>query len=273
VPLPVVQGWSGRTEKVMKYRFGIPLAVIVLASVLWFVSHTEDGTERVTQDTIEHNAGDAPDTTTEASEIETADLEDGDPVVEEEAAVVADEAAGELMFGRASPADIENDVYQRIADQPGLELTSLTSVECDTLRCSIVFTGVEANPQYTDEYGELLSALAKPPWDDYQPTASSIGTRELAPGAREYVLAFTYVALVDASDDPRVAARQHAACAGAWTRVTQLRGSDEYMRMAREQAAEHFELAAGVLGSEEAQLLADALQFGPLTRECNAAPY
>jgi len=177
------------------------------------------------------------------------------------------------VFGRVSPAEIESAVYQRIAQQSGLELTSLTSVQCDTLRCRIVFSGVEANPQYVDEYRDLSTALMNPPWNDYRPTSSSMGTREVSPGAREYVLDFTYVALVNASDDPEVAARQHAACAGAWARVTQLRGNNEYIRMAHERAAEHLELAARTLGLEEAQHVADELQFGPLTRECHASAY
>jgi hypothetical protein len=162
--------------------------------------------------------------------------------------------------------------FQRLKFE-ALELTSLTSVECDTLRCRIVFTGVEPNPQYVDAYRDLSAALMNPPWNDYRPTSGSMGTREVSPGAREYVLEFTYVALVNASDDSQVAARQDAACAGAWTRVTQLRGSKEYVRMAHEQAAEHLQRAARTLGLEEAQRLADRLQFGPLTRECQAFPY
>ena len=87
------------------------------------------------------------------------------------------------------------------------------------------------------------------------------------------MLEFTYVALVAPSDDPRIAARQHAACSGAWTRVTQLRGSSSYMRTAREQAARHLEIAARELGIEEAERLAAALQLGPLTPDCYAMPY
>jgi hypothetical protein len=191
-------------------------------------------------------------------------------------AAIGDEAegmAGSRVFDRASPAEIEAAVYQRISAQPGLKLTSLTSVECNPLRCVIVFTGVEANPQYVNEYHDLMSALGQPPWDNYQPTQSSLSTREVAPGAREYVLEFAYVALVHASNDPRVAARQEAACAGAWTRVTELRGSNEYMRMAHERAGKHLEQAARTLGIEEARRLASELQFGPLTRECGAMPY
>jgi hypothetical protein len=177
------------------------------------------------------------------------------------------------LFGRVSPAEIEGAVYQRIAEQAGLKLTSLNAVECGLRTCTVVFSGVHANPQYTDEYSDLLSALMRPPWKDYQPTSGSIGTREVSPGAKEYVIGFTYVALVDASDDPEIAARQQAACAGAWTRVTQQRGSDDYIRGAHERAAEWLEMSASTLGSDEAVRLADELQFGPLTRGCNAMPY
>jgi len=81
------------------------------------------------------------------------------------------------------------------------------------------------------------------------------------------------VALVDTSDDPEIAARQHAACAGAWARVTQQRGSSDYIRGAHARAAEWLEMSVSVLGLEEAQRLADELQFGPLTQDCHATPY
>lgn len=119
-----------------------------------------------------------------------------------------DDAAG--LFGRVSPAELENAVHQRLAEQPGLKLTSLSAVDCDLRTCTVVFSGLDANPQYTDEYTVLLTAVYKSPWKDYQLTSGSIGTREVSPGAREYVIGFSYVALVDTSDDPESAARQHA---------------------------------------------------------------
>ena len=50
-------------------------------------------------------------------------------------------------------------------------------------------------------------------------------------------------------------------------------GSDEYIRGAHERATKYLELAAGTLGLEEAQRLADSMPFGPLTRDCGALPY
>jgi hypothetical protein len=261
----------------MKYRFGIVLAIVLSALALFTIWMIESGTDtapdRLASAPAERPDGDGADPGGGVSAIQTDDLEDGGRVIDTVTGDEADGSASSRMFGRASPAQIESAVYQRIAEQPGLELTSLTSVECDTLRCTIGFSGVDVNPRHVDKYHELDRALGRPPWDDYQPTQSSLGTREVAPGVREYVLEFTYVALVNASDDPQIAARQDAACAGAWTRVTELRGSNEYMRMARERAAEHFEMAARTLGSEEARRLSNELQFGPLTRECHAMPY
>ena len=219
-------------------------------------------------------SADVADVTLRASASETHGSEDGDraasvPVIGDS----PDDVAADSLFGRASPAEIERAVYQRISEQPGLRLTSLTSVECDTLKCRIVFSGVDANPQYVDNYNELLGAFGKPPWNEFRLTSGSLGTREISPGAREFVMEFTYVALVDLNGDPRIAAQQQAACAGAWARVTELRGSEDYIRHAREEAEKQLALAAETLGLEEAQRLADSLQFGPLTRECLAMPY
>jgi len=174
---------------------------------------------------------------------------------------------------RVSTSRIESTVYQRIAQQSGLELTNLSRVNCDKLRCRIVFGGPDVNPRYVDGYTGLMAALTAPPWEDYMPTQSSIGTQEISPGVREYVIEFTYVALEDVSDDAHMRARQHAACAGAWARVTQLRGSDDYIRTAHEQAAKHLDIAALELGQDEAKGLANELQFGPLARDCHAMPY
>jgi hypothetical protein len=214
------------------------------------------------------------DPTLDASAAETADVENSDGPTEAPGIGEGFEnAESSSMFGRVSPTDIERALYQRIAEHPGLRMTSLTSVECDISRCRIVFSGTVANPQVVDEYADLQAAILESASDDYRPTQSSLGTRELSPGVREYILEVTYVALVDVSADPRIAARQHAACAGAWARVTQLRGSDEYIRRAHEQAAQYLELAAETLGLGEAERLADTLQFGPLTHECGAMPY
>lgn len=261
----------------MKYRWQIVVVIAGSALVLWSIWLGENGSETAASRTVaeesERISGSSAGDTTRALGTQTVDSDDVDPVATPPITDVIDHGGASLPFGRISPSEIEAAVYQRIAEQPGLSLTSLTSVACDTLTCTVVFSGIEADPQYVDEYGDLLSALTRPPWNDYQPTSGSIGTREVSPGAREYVLGFTYVALVDTSDDPRVAALQHAACAGAWSRVTQQRGSDDYIRMAHEQAAEYLELAARTLDLEEAERLADELQFGPLTRECRAAPY
>lgn len=253
----------------MKYGVGIAAATIIVAVILWFAWIAENEARTAADD---FESADVEKMADESAESPSGASTEGmiDPEIRDRPQT-PDDAAD--LFGRASPAEIEDAILQRIAEQSGLEFTSLNSVGCDENTCTIVFGGTAVNPQYVGEYGDLPSALTSPPWKDYQPTSSSISTREVSPGSREYVIAFTYVALVDGSADPEIAARQHAACAGAWARVTQQRGSDDYIRGAHERAAEWLEVSARVLGLEEAQRLADELQFGPLTRDCRATPY
>jgi hypothetical protein len=252
-----------------KYRVGIAAAIIILAVVLWSAWIAENDTRTTADDfessEVESTVDEPVDSPTESPAEQMVG-----PEIREKAQE-ADDAAS--LFGRVSPVEIEGAVHQRLAEQSRLKLISLNAVDCDLRTCTVVFSGLDANPQYTDEYSDLLSALTNPPWEEFQSTSGSIGTREVSPGAREYVIGFTYVALVDASDDPEIVARQYAACAGAWARVTEQRGSDDYIRGAHEQSAEWLEMSASLLGLEEAQRLADKLRYGPLTRDCRAMPY
>lgn len=253
----------------MRYGVGIAAAVVILAVALWSAWFPEDNTDTAADKSsspeIESTVTESPDSPTGAVAERTIDI-----AVRERPPKPAD-AAG--LFGRLSPAEIESAVVQRLAEQPGLRVASIDSVDCDMRSCDVVFSGLDANPQHVGDYSDLLRVMMDPPWNHFQGTSGSIGTREVSPGARVYVLGFTYVALVDASADTVTAARQHAACAGAWARVTEQRGSDDYMRRAHEQSAEWLEKSAGVLGLEEAQRLADELRYGPLTRDCRAMPY
>lgn len=68
-----------------------------------------------------------------------------------------------------------------------------------------------------NEYSDFLTALTSPPWRDCQPTSGSIGTRATSPGAKEYVIEFTYVAFVDTSErsgNSRTAACGLCRCVG-----------------------------------------------------------
>lgn len=253
----------------MTYRVGIVAAAIILAFVLrsvWFIENDTEATSgKLTSVEIEGNVRGPPGSSTEVDAESIIDAENYEQP--QESGVAAN------SFGRVSPAEIENDVMQRIAEQPDLELTSLNSVNCDVRTCTVTFTGLDADPQFVGDYSDLYDMLLRTTSDDYRPTSGSISTREVSPGAREYVVGISYVALVDTSDDKETAARQHAACAGAWARVTQQRGSDDYIRGAHERSAEWLDRSARVLGLEEAQHLADELKYGPLTRDCHAVPY
>lgn len=253
----------------MMYRIGTTAAIVILAIVLWFAWIAKNGSEtpaaEIESTAVKDSADESAPKSVQAMSARPLDHEIGD------GAQASDDAAG--LFGRVSPADVEGAVHQRLAEQSGLKLVSLNAVDCDLRSCTVIFSGLDPNPSDTGDFSDLLTALTGPQWKDFRSTSSSIGTREVSPGAREYVLGFTYVALVKASDDPDTLARQHAACAGAWARVTEQRGSDDYLRGAQEESDEWLELSAGVIGMQEAIRLADELRYGPLTRDCHATPY
>jgi len=152
---------------------------------------------------------------------------------------------------------------QIIARQPKLEAVTL-SVSCDAARCEIALTG-------KDGYGELFNKLFEESRPDFRVPSASLGTRETAPGARQYVISFEYQPYEDLSDDPDIAARQQAACAAAWRRLTENPTPNDVVRSYLEQEEQRLALAAAVLGQAEAERLEAerlAIRGGPLHREC-----
>jgi hypothetical protein len=117
-----------------------------------------------------------------------------------------------------------------------------------------------------------MNSISAQRWADVRVLSSSVGTHEIAPGARETVLSFEYQPLVDLSDDPLIAARQQARCSAAWVRQTTNPTPDEYVRKYLEIAEQHLALAAAVLGEEEAERIAAQTHGGPLIRECRLTP-
>jgi hypothetical protein len=166
------------------------------------------------------------------------------------------------------PEEIERQLEQFFAEQAGLEIVSLSSIECGATACEIALTGTEVNPRYVNAYADLHSKLFATPWKDFRILSGGIGTRELAPGAREYVIGFEYQPLVDVSADPLIAARQYAACAAAWRRQTENPTPEEYARRYLEQAERYVALAASVIGEQEAARVAAETRGGPLIRQC-----
>jgi len=113
------------------------------------------------------------------------------------------------------------------------------------------------------------------PWQDFLILSGGIGTREIAPGVREYVIGFEYQSYEDLSGDPTIAARQQAACAAAWRRQTENPAPDDVVRSYLEEAERRLALAAAVLGRAEAErLVAErlAIRGGPRIRECLLTP-
>lgn len=170
----------------------------------------------------------------------------------------------------AQPAELENLLLQLLARQPGLEAVGL-SVSCDAARCEIALQGQEVSPSHVGRYSDLNRRVTEEPWQDFQILSGGIGTREVAPGVREYVIGFEYQPYDDLSDDPTIAARQQAACAAALRRLTENPTPDDIVRSYLEQAERRLALAAAVLGRAEAErLVAErlAIRGGPLIREC-----
>jgi hypothetical protein len=168
----------------------------------------------------------------------------------------------------AEPEEIESQLGQFFAQQTGVAITSLSSIECGATYCEIALTGPDANPRYVDAQADVHDRLVRTAWKDFRILGSSLGTREIAPGAREYVLGFEYQPLVELSAEPLIAARQYAACAAAWRRQTENPTPDHIARDYLDRAERYVALAASVLGEAEAAQVAAETRGGPLIREC-----
>lgn len=168
----------------------------------------------------------------------------------------------------AGPDEIERQIAQFFAEQPGLAVVSLSSIECGATSCEIALTGTEVNPRYVDAYSGVFGRLLGTRRSDFRILSGGLGTREIAPGAREYVMSFEYQPLVDLSADPVIAARQYAACAAAWRRQTENPTPTDVARRYVEEAERYAALAASVLGEDEAARVAAETRGGPLIREC-----
>jgi hypothetical protein len=167
----------------------------------------------------------------------------------------------------AEPEEIERQLAQFLAQQPGLEIVSLSSIKCGATSCEIALTGTEVNPRYVDAYSDLNRKLSEAPWTDFIIRSGGLGTREIAPGAREYVISFDYRPYVDLSADPLIAARQYAACAAFWRQQTEFPAPDDVVRDSLDRAEHYVALAASVLGEEEARIAADT-RGAPVIRGC-----
>ncbi len=171
----------------------------------------------------------------------------------------------------AQPSDIERQILQVIAEHRP-NVLSINSVGCGPTECEIAFLGANANPRVVDAQTNFSDALHSERWRDLRILSGSVGTREIAPGGREYVITFTYQPLVDRSADPRIAARQEAACAAAWRRQTTNPTPPEVVRQYLAIAEQHLALAVDELGREEAERIARETNLGPLIRECSLQP-
>ena len=88
------------------------------------------------------------------------------------------------------PSNIEDLIWEYFAHRQKSNIISINSVECTEIECTIEFVGTAVNPQYVDEFSELSSGMSREHWNVQQ---GSIGTREIAPGARVFVVRISNV--------------------------------------------------------------------------------
>ncbi len=96
--------------------------------------------------------------------------------------------------GPSWPDGVEGLIFDYFSQQEEFEFTSITSVQCEVQTCEIVFTGTNPNPLIVDDFSELVHGLYRPPLNARQ---GSIGTREIAAGAREYVIKISNVPYIE----------------------------------------------------------------------------
>ena len=243
----------------------VAAAAVITAIGLWRRSLPVDSTENAVSDSGESVAPEA--VSASPSPIFTTT---GNAAVEPRAIDPAWRTPSSPSPRYAEPEEIERQLGQFLAQQTGLDIVSLSSIDCGATTCEIALTGTEVNPRYVDAYSDLNDKLTGTAWNDFLIRTGGLGTREIAPGAREYVISFEYQPLVDLSADPLIAARQYAACAAAWRWKTEIGPvPDDVARYYLDQADHYVALAASVLGSEEAARVAAETRGGPLIRDCS----
>jgi hypothetical protein len=167
----------------------------------------------------------------------------------------------------ASPDVIENLILDTLA-QLRPSVLSINSVTCDGTTCQIGLSGNDVNPERVGpRESEITTALFRAQ-SGFRILTAGASTREIAPGAREYVVGFTYQPLIDLSHDPKVAARQHAECAAAWRRQAANPTPEKYRLEYLANAEQHLAIAAAELGREEAERIAAGTELGPVARGC-----
>lgn len=182
----------------MKLIFGLTFAGALLAGFL--LADKDDGQ---TADDSQHVAGSKP---TESAptgsttplhvpaEASNAASEGDTQSVEVHDSANADGAVKSPKW----PDAVENMIFDYLSQLEGFRFTTITSVECEAHTCEIVFSGLNPNPTIVDDYSGILNGLYRAPINAQQ---GSIGTREIAAGAREFVISISNVPYVEPTVD------------------------------------------------------------------------
>ena len=103
-----------------------------------------------------------------------------------------DVVAKKIDYGNAHswPTNIEGLIWEYFAHRQKSNITSINSVQCTDTNCVVEFSGTDINPRYVDEFSELKNDMFSQHWNIQQ---GSIGTREIAPGVRVFVISISNV--------------------------------------------------------------------------------
>ncbi len=97
------------------------------------------------------------------------------------------------------PDAVESLIYDHLSQLEGFEFTNIASVGCGAHTCEIVFSGQNPNPTIIDGYSDVMNGLFRPPISAQK---GSMGTREIAPGARQFVIEISNVLHVEPTVNP-----------------------------------------------------------------------
>jgi hypothetical protein len=177
----------------------------------------------------------------------------------------------------ASPTEVEGEIFRFLSTLNEFEITSILLVNCSekTWQCQIHFTGSDSNPSDLGEYSGLSLRMLVYEWNSFNISQGGMGLYDIAPAARGYAMGFSYAPYENLSEDPVVAAHQHANCAASRLRVLEQakRLGDRIDTVSvKEQARMRMALAEKVLGEREATRILEESKQGPIVRDCSKPP-
>ena len=114
-------------------------------------------------------------------------LEPNSPPAKPDNARTKEGGTRKLRIGNAEswPTNIEGRIWKYFAHRGKSNIVSINSVECTNTNCVIEIATTDVNPRHVGEVSQLTSDMFRQNWNM---TSGSVRTREIAPGARVFVI-------------------------------------------------------------------------------------